>query len=298
VLALAKRLKRVPYIVIDNNECEYWTRSASLVHTDLGGHRDAPLHPRVRLYAVDGAPHRGAAARDGGVAEHGLSTIDVAPFLRAVLVLTDEWASRGIEPPPSLYPRIARKELIPVSLHKARFPAIPGARHPGRNLSPPRVDYGPRFWSEGVMTFVPPRLGRPYRTLVPSFDADGNGTGGVRLPDIAVPLGTYQGWNPRRAEFGAPEFLTRFDDSFWPFCTTEDERRAKRDPRRSIESRYRDKDDYVRQVAEACRRLVEERLLLEQDAREYVRSAADLLWPPAPQREYPFWRVLEREQAR
>mgnify|MGYP006950042312 FL=1 len=44
VLAVAKRLGGIPKILITNNALEYWTRSASLVHTDPTGTRDAPFH--------------------------------------------------------------------------------------------------------------------------------------------------------------------------------------------------------------------------------------------------------------
>jgi hypothetical protein len=55
VLTAAKRLGMVPKIIITNNTLEYWTRSASLVHTDLAGKQDAPFHPNVRYYMVNGA---------------------------------------------------------------------------------------------------------------------------------------------------------------------------------------------------------------------------------------------------
>ena len=33
-------------------------------------------------------------------------------------------------------------------------------------------------------------------TLVPKTDQDGIDIAGIKLPDIAVPIGTYTGWNP------------------------------------------------------------------------------------------------------
>ena len=39
---------------------------------------------------------------------------------------------------------------------------------------------------------VPPVITGHYPTFVPATDKDGNGIGGIRLPDITVPLGTYQ----------------------------------------------------------------------------------------------------------
>ncbi len=293
ILRVAKELGRIPLIVIDNNELEYWTRSASLVHTSLDATRDASLHDNVRLYVASGAPHRSVASRARGVHEHSLNTIDTSPLLRALLMVLDRWASDGIEPPPSRYPRIDQGQMVTAAEHQRSYPAVPGMRHSGANLQPPRVDYGPRFLSEGVMTVVPPRMGEPYPTLVPTFDGDGNSVGGVRLPDVAVPLGTYQGWNLRHEKYGAASFLGRFDGSFWAFPVTRDQARQNQDGRASVEQRYATQDVYVAKVEEKAQELVRERFLLPADAAEYVRSAQQLLWPPSPVDEHPFWRTRD-----
>ena len=49
---------------------------------------------------------------------------------------------------------------------------------------------------------VPPRVGPPYRTLVPAVDSDGNEVAGIRLSDIAVPTATFTGWNLRSESVG------------------------------------------------------------------------------------------------
>ncbi len=291
VLAEAKRLGRMPKIIMTNNALEYWTRSASLVHTDPEGGADARIHPLVRYYMTNGAPHGGAATRARTITEHERNPLDVAPVQRAMLVNLDRWVSEDVEPPPSRYPRIDGGGLITAEEHRRRFPAIPGMRHPGRNLRPPRVDYGPDFWTTGVFTRVPPEVGEPYQTLVPAFDADGNELGGIRLPEIEVPLGTYQGWNPRTAEFGAPEFLSRFDGSFWFFPTSEEERAATADPRPSIDERYDGHQDYVNRVSAAAYGLAADRILLEADAAAAVEFAGRLVWPPEPLDAAPFWRL-------
>ncbi len=291
VLAEAKRLGAVPKIIMMNNALEYWARSASLVHTDPEGTADAEIHPFVRYYMTNGAPHGGAATRARTITEHERNPLDVARLQRAMLVNLDRWVSDGVEPPPSRYPRIDAGELITASEHARRFPAIPGMRHPGRNLRPPRVDYGADFWATGVFTVVPPETGEPYRTLVPTFDKDGNGVGGIRLPELAVPLGTYQGWNPRAAEFGAPEYLSRFDGSFWFFPTTEDERTATADPRPSIAARYDSHQDYVNRVAAAADELATDRILLKADADAVIDFAGRLEWPPEGLDAAPHWRL-------
>jgi hypothetical protein len=109
-----------------------------------------------------------------------------------------------------------------------------------------------------------------YGTAVCAVDADGNEIAGVRLPSIAVPLGTYTGWNVYRAQ---PCELCDRDGSFIPFARTKREREAADDPRPSLEERYRDRDAYVASVRAASEALVAERLLLPTDAAAYVKAA-------------------------
>jgi len=291
VLAAAKRLGKVPKIIITNNALEYWTRSASLIHTDLTGTRDAPIHPDVRIYMTNGAPHGAAPSRHRTVTVHERNPLGVEAVQRAMLTNLDRWLTAGVEPPPSRVPRIDRGELITAAEHARRFPLIPGARDPGRNLQPPRLDLGPEFWTTGVFSVVPAIPGDPWPTLVPAFDADGNGIGGIRLPELAAPLGTYQGFNPRATAAGAPDYLTRFDGSFWAFPVTEDERRRIGDPRPSLEERYADHQNYVNRVAAVADELVAQRLLLAEDGAAVVELAGRLQWPPEPIDTAPFWRL-------
>jgi hypothetical protein len=290
LLAEAKRSKRIPRVMVTNNEFEYWSRSASLVHTTLDGKNDVPLHENVRLYVYSGAGHRAAYKADQGVCEHPLNRLDISASSRALMVALDRWVSEGIEPPASRYPRIDMGELIAAAKHKKIFPGIPGLHHPGRSFQPPRVDYGPRFFRDGVMTKIPPTLGEPYVTLVPACDKDGNSLGGISLPEILAPLGTHQGWNPRNKRFGDPDYMVRFEGSFWLFPETEEQRRATGDPRRSLEERYSTRDKYLARLGEACNQLVRQRLLLRESCTEYLDLARSMAWPPEPSGEYPYWR--------
>ena len=60
-----------------------------------------------------------------------------------------------------------------------------------------------------------------------AVDADGNEIAGIRLPPIAVPLGTYTGWNVYRAQ---PCELCDRDGSLIPFARTRDRARGCRRP--------------------------------------------------------------------
>lgn len=290
VLTRAVHMDKVPFVFVTNNALEYWTRSASLIHTDPAGMTDAPLLRKVRMYMVNGAPHFLTGSRTSDECAHSRSTLDGGPVGRALLTALDAWVSEGKLPPPNAVPRIARGELLSAEEHKAAFPAIPGMRHPGRTLRPPRLDYGPRFWTEGIQDIVPPRRdGPPYQTLVPNFDSDGNGVGGIRLPELEVPLGTYQGFNPRAERIGNPDYLTRFDGSFWMFPPTREERLATGDPRPSIEERYPSHGAYIERARMAADALVERRFLLPEDRDSYAKRAEGMAWPPEPINGPPYW---------
>lgn len=320
VLAVAKVLGKVPKILLTNHESEYWTRAASLVHTDVFGIRDAHAitHPNVRFYAVNGSQHGAPSAalrRRVAANQHTLAFVDHRPIGRALLTALDRWVTAGSEPPPSTVPSAEKGELLTASEHRARFPKIPSyafgeltfpaVRHPGMALRPPRADYGPRFfmpmprpWDTAPVSYaglqdnVPPQyFGPPYEARVPAFDSDGNGIGGIRPLELLVPLGTYQGWNPRCDTCGAPNYVQPFDVSFWPFALTEAERTAKNDPRPSIEARYGGKADYVGKAKAAATKLREQGFMLEDDEQAAVALANKLAWPPVPTDRYPFWKM-------
>ena len=118
----------------------------------------------------------------------------------------------------------------------------------------------------------PARLDNFYGTRVCAIDSDGNEVAGVKLPPIAVPLGTYTGWNVYRAQ---PRELCDRDGSLIPFACTRTEREAVGDPRPSLEERYGSRETYVARVGAAVAALVAERLLLPADVESYVKAAQE-----------------------
>jgi hypothetical protein len=131
---------------------------------------------------------------------------------------------------------------------------------------------------------------------VSNFDDDGNGIGGIRLPELQVPLGTYQGWNPRRKEIGAPNYLQRFTGSFWEFARTKAERQQASDPRLSIEERYQDKKTYVEKVIAAVNDLKTQGFFLQEDADIYIENARNIVWPPEVIERRPFWKMIQERR--
>src|SRR5262249_57154129 len=112
-----------------------------------------------------------------------------------------------------------------------------------------------------------------YPALVSAVDADGNETAGIRMPDIAVPVGTHTGWNPRDPITGSPEQIVPMNGLTLWFAPDEATRAARGDPRRSLAARYRDEADYSAKVREAALRLAAERYLLEEDVQRVIEAA-------------------------
>jgi hypothetical protein len=140
-----------------------------------------------------------------------------------------------------------------------------------------RLDFGPEFESRGVILQEPPKVRGAFPILVPQVDADGIDLGGVRLPEVSVPLATLTGWNLRAAERGAPDELAEFYGSIFPLAKTREERAAAHDPRLSIAERYASREEYLRRVNAAADELIRQRFVLPQD-RDFVIERAARLW--------------------
>ena len=256
---------------------EYWNRAASLVHTDAAAAQDAPLAETSRVYFIASAQHgpgslppsEGGAGGNGGA--NPTNPNDYRPALRALVHALDEWVTRGVEPPASRYPKLADGTLAPPE--RAGWPALRGVAFPLVRNEPARMDYGPD-WVRGVITIEPPRVGAVFPALVPAVDADGNDRAGLRMPEIAVPLATQTGWNPRDPKTGAPDALAGVVGSYFPFARNRAAREASADPRPSIEERYPDRASYLGRIAEAALALQRERLLLAEDVPVVLERAA------------------------
>ena len=149
-----------------------------------------------------------------------------------------------------------------VDADKAGFPAVPGAAivRTTNRIAPPGD------WVH------PKPADRAYRTMVCKVDADGNEAGGIRLPDIAVPLATYTGWNEYKAPYPEGELADR-DGSCLPFAADKAARVTNGDPRLSIAERYAGAADYVAKVQATVDALVADRLMLPEDAERVLERA-------------------------
>jgi len=234
-----------------------------LIHTTDDGQRDAPIAKDTRIYFFAGSQHGSGSIPPREVeAQNPAGVNDYRAGMRALLVAMQAWLKDGKEPPPSQYPRIAKDQLV--ALGALAFPKIPGVQVPQRKREAYRLDF----------SVEPPKVGPPFPTLIPQVDQDGNETSGIKMPEIAVPLASYTGWNLRSRAIGAPEEMYTFTGSWIPFPLNKAEREKRKDPRPSIEERYRDQNDYLERITAAARKLVEQGFLLDPDVPKLRERAA------------------------
>ena len=124
------------------------------------------------------------------------------------------------------------------------------------------------------MTQEPPAVGQPFPILVAAVDSDGNEIAGVRMPELQAPLATYTGWNLFNEKSGPTHEISSMVGSYIPFARTRAEREASRDPRPSVEERYKSRAEYLGMVAEAGISLIDDGLMLEQDLPVVISKAA------------------------
>jgi len=275
----------LPKIFFTNSGYEYWGRAAALIHTSVDGAHDFALGDNVRAYHLASGQHfvdRFPPRRSGTL--YPANPANYFFVLRALLMALDDWLRASREPPPSQIPRLADATLVPPA--QLAFPQMPGVRAPRQAHEAYRMDYGERFLRAGIIDREPPRVGPAFPSLVPQVDADGNELGGIRLPQIAVPVATYTPWNYRAPETGAANELADFRGSFLPFAADE-ATRAEADTRPSLAARYGSRDAYLGRYMRAAVDLVRHRLLLDEDLPE-ILDLGSALWdqvhdPPAPE---------------
>jgi len=259
------RPEQRPKIFYTNTPVEYWggSRAAALTHTTVDGRRDLELPANVRMYVLAGTQHIVApfppvrtppiagggsnpAARSGGQQLNNPTPQD--NIMRALLRAWHQWAAAGTPPPQSRYPRLSDRTLVRIDA--VRFPALHGVEDPRRIVGPARVIGGRVV---------------PLPFLVPQVDGDGNDLAGIRDPEVAVPLATTTGWNFRDPSVGNSQDIYQLLGSYIPFAPTTSARRANRDPRVSLDVRYRGLDDYLQRIRRSAMDLIRRRYLLAED---------------------------------
>jgi hypothetical protein len=270
---------------------------------------DIPLPLNVHRYYSPGATHGGG---DGSFtwAAPGTVAIPVGQSLpnnpipetftnNALTYAFIQLLMSGTPMPPSVYPTLARGELVPNTAAAEGFPNIPGLPYQGDQAWPPFVyDFGPREnydQESGVPTIQPPIIKGVLPVYATKVNEDGNEdvTG---LPTVLgeAPLGTYVGWNLATTGWYGPnasngpgsvgQVFAGAGNSggYWPFWDTKAHRVTAGDPRLSLQERYGTHAGYVCVVTAAANEAVQQRFLLASDAKTLISNAtaSNVLGPP------------------
>ena len=250
-----------PKIIKSDSEIEFYQQRASLVVTDTQGNAlDMP--DNIRLFFLSNLQHFALAnAKPELVKTCAFPTnpLNAGPPVRALLTALDSWISNGTLPPASRYPSRKDDTLVTPEIEAANYPRIPGFAYTSRMVRPAVIK------SEAM----PPSKGADYPVFVPRTDADGRDIAGLHLPTLEAPAATHTGWNLRKAGFSAGE-LCENNGSMIPFAATRDERLRAGDSRLSMAERYPNPGDRAAAIAKAAQQLVQDRLLLEEDAKLFA----------------------------
>ena len=272
----------MPKIFYTDTSSEYWRGDAGLAHRSLESGTDIEPPAEVRRYLFASTQHGPGAlpftdrSMFGSHGANRLNVVDYRPLFRAALENLRAWIADGIEPPESVFPRARDATAAPREDVLSALSLIPGAVLPRADRLPSLalMDLGEH--GDGGIPELPARfIAEPYPTSVSAVDEFGNELGGLRMPDVEVPVATHTGFNPRHADSGGDGQILEYLGSTVPLARTAAAREASSDPRPSIAERYAGRDAYLAEVRAAAQRLVEARYLLAGDVELCVVLAGE-----------------------
>ena len=270
-----------PKIVHTMSDIEYWEASGAADTTDPQGTRDERLPSNVRIYEFSSTQHGGfspvaALPTSTGICQQLPNTNSYTYNIRALLVALQAWVAKDHEPPESDYSTLQHHSLVP--LNQFVFPTIPTVTDPHGVFNTRTVYFrGQRYDADdvsGIISVEPPVPVKTYPALVPQVDADGNDIDGLRSVTLRAPLGTYTGWNVRKAGFSEGDACD-LTGGWVPFAMTKAQRLLAHDPRPSLQERYGSLAGYTAEATEAAERLVRKGQLLASDAAAAILSATN-----------------------
>ena len=262
----------MPKVFYTDTSSEYWRGDAGLAHRDLESGTDIEPPADVRRYLFASTQHGPGAlpftdrSMFGSHGANRLNVVDYRPLFRAALENLRAWIADGIEPPESVFPRARDATAAPREEVLSALALIPGAVLPRADRLPSLapMDLG-EHGDDGIPELPAKFIAQPYPTSVSAVDEFGNERGGLRMPDVEVPVATHTGFNPRHPDTGGDGQILEYLGSTVPLARTAAAREAASDPRPSIAEQYRSREMYLAEVRAAARRLVEARYLLSGD---------------------------------
>jgi hypothetical protein len=253
----------MPKVIYTDTSSEYWRGDAGLTHLDLASGTDVEPPDDVRRYLFASTQHSPGTLpfNDKSMFDtYGSSNfniVDYRPLYRATLHNLRSWIREDIAPPASCFPRLAdntaaKREAVINTLTANSVLGLAAAQLPEPARLPGLIplDLGARA-NEGIGEFPAKTTGTQYATVVSAVDEAGNETGGVRMPDVSVPVAAHTGFNARHASTGGDGQLLEYVGSTWVL--------------RDVAERYTSRAQYLTQIRTAAEALVGQRLLLEED---------------------------------
>ncbi len=290
LLARARASNTVPKVMHIQTSNEYWLRAGSLPHTNPEGTEDAVIPDEVRFYTIGGSQHGSGNGLLPGEPTSGQLPRNPnmwMPIGLSLMAAMSDWVVAGVEPPDSVYPKIADGTLVASHkdgrINRDAWNPINGYNHPSSMYLPAHANYGSRWDSDRIVGSHPEYSDHFYRALVPAVDNNNNdlATGTILPPLTKVPLATFVTWNLRNPSTGAERALARLAGGYIPFARNTFDALENRDQRDSIEGLYRSFDDYMSKYEAAVDELIDNRYLLPgfKDSYMGLAQARESLFP-------------------
>jgi hypothetical protein len=265
---------------------------------------DIPIPANIHRYYTAGGTHGGGAANFNWVSPAAITTpagqglptspIPATHTNNALNFALIQLIMQGTPMPPSVYPTIARGELLVNTAAGLGYPdfsvTVPRLTYHGDEAWVPCVyDFGPGEnydQQSGIPSIQPPIINAVLPYFAASVNADGNeNVTGMTTVLGDAPLGTYVGWNLATTGWYGPnasngpgsvgQVFAGAGNSggYWPFWDSRANRLAANDPRPSLEERYGTHDGYVCVITRAVNKAVAQRFLLPSEAPTLIANA-------------------------
>ena len=274
ILRRCREQNAVPHLIHFDSEAEMWSARSSLLldaNTGNGAGSDLVIPDNVRLYLAAGIQHAPGLPPfpgqppDTGMTQQPVNPLNYTFLLRPLVLALRCWVDDGTPPPDSRFPTFGTGALTTLGDFRRAFPVIPGVKSPDRLNELARLDH----------TQLPPSTSEPWPVHVPTVNEDGNPVAGIMYPFVAVPLGSFTGWNLRAAGHGCDDLCSIYG-AFLPFAANEAERRAAGDPRLSLEERYGSHETYRDLITQAVAQMIDQGYLLDEDGSAILSLADDM----------------------
>lgn len=286
LLARARASDTVPRIMHIQTTNEYWLRAGSLPHTNPEGTEDAVIPEEVRFYTIGGSQHGSGNGRIPDEATSGQLPRNPNmwnPIGMSMVVAMSDWVTDDVEPPASVYPKIADGSLVASHndgrINRDAWNPVNGYNHPSGMYRPAHANYGARWEGERIIDSHPDYSDHFYGALVPAVDNNNNDLDSATIlpPLTKVPLATFVSWNLRNPTTGAERALARLAGGYIPLAKNTFDALANRDQRDSIEGLYRSPEDYLQKYEAATDQLIADGFLLPGFKEDYMEIAEENL---------------------